>query len=80
MPEICGIIVPRREDILGYRNDEYLPVCIRPRCHSGPHVIKMPEGIYYAWEDDWSCGCCRPEEEDRCIHYWKIDEEDIPNL
>ena len=72
----CGIIVARREDILGYRSDGYLPECIRGRCHCGPHVFLTPEGKYFSWEDDWKCGCCTPEEDDRCYLYQEITKDD----
>lgn len=73
---ICAIIVPRQEDIVGCR-DDYLAACIRESGHRGPHVIMTPEGKYVAWEDDWTCGCCSPEEDDRCYTYWEISEEDF---
>jgi hypothetical protein len=76
----CGIIVPRRRDILGEGSDEYLPECIRGRGHRGPHVFLTPEGKYIAWEDDWSCGCCKPEEDDRCYTYGEITEDDFRAL
>lgn len=76
----CGIIVPRKEDIIGYRPDGYLPDCIRKSCHRGPHVFLTPEGKYYSWEDDWKCGCCKPEDDDRCYLYQEITEEDFLKL
>ena len=72
---ICGIIVPRQQDIIGSRED-YTPECIRARCHSGPHVFLTPEGKYFSWEDDWTCDCCTPEEDDRCYVYQEITEDD----
>ena len=76
----CGIIVPRREDIVGYSHDSYMAECILVRNHLGPHVIELPGGKLIAWENDWECGCCKPEEDDRCFLYWEIQESDIPNL
>jgi hypothetical protein len=74
---ICGIIIPRREEILGDRPDGYLPGCIRGRGHSGPHVFLTPEGKYFSWEDDWDCGCCKLEEDERCCLYQEITEGDF---
>ena len=73
----CGIIVPRREEIIGDRSDGYLPECIRSECHHGPHVFLTPEGKYFSWEDDWKCGCCRPEEDSRCYTYQEITKGDF---
>lgn len=76
----CGIIVARREEILGDRHDGYLPECIRRVNHSGPHVFLTPEGKYFSWEADWDCDCCRPEEDDRCYLYQEITQEDFFTL
>ena len=79
--ETCGVIPPRQDEmvvLLG--KDQYLAECILPIGHLGPHVIKTPEGEFYAWEDDMECGCCEPDEEDRCYTYWSINESDIPKL
>ena len=73
---ICGIIVPRQEDIIGDRDGSYFAECIRRRCHSGPHVFLTPEGRYFSWEDDWDCDCCTPEEDDRCYVYQEISKDD----
>jgi hypothetical protein len=72
----CGIIVPRQEDIIGESAD-YFAECIRGRGHSGPHVFLTPEGKYFSWEDDWKCGCCKPEEDSRCYVYKEITKEDF---
>ncbi len=76
---ICGIIVPRYQEIVGERRDGYLPQCVLARDHRGPHVFRTPEGELVAWEDDWNCGCCSPEEDDRCYVYWPVTREDIPD-
>lgn len=73
----CGIIVPRMKDIIGERSDNYLPECIRKRYHLGPHVFLTPEGKYISWEDDYECGCCEPEDTDRCYVYRDITKEDF---
>lgn len=72
---ICGIIPVRREDIVGYRSDGYLAECVMPRAHyPHPHVLRTPEGRYFAWEVDDECGCCDPGggDPDQCYDYWEI--------
>jgi hypothetical protein len=76
----CGIIVPRRSEIIGERSDGYLPECILKTNHSGPHIFRTPENNFYAWEDDWSCGCCTPEEDDRCYTYRQLSKEETTDL
>jgi hypothetical protein len=69
--------------MIGYREDEedkYLAECILEYPHNGPHVVKTPEGKFFAWEDDMECDCCGDDEYDRCAVYWEIEESDIPNL
>ncbi len=78
---ICGIIAPRQDELVrGEREDGYLAECILPHGHRGPHVVKTPEGKFFAWEDDWDCDCCEPEEADRCYIHWEIEEAEIPKL
>lgn len=81
MPEeTCGIIIPRRDNLVEYlRSTDYLPVCICNRNHFGPHVVCMPNGQLVAWEDDLDCGCCSPEEDERCYTYWEITAEEFKN-
>ena len=74
---VCGIIAPRQSEVVGHQDDDYLAECILMRCHQGPHVIKTPEGRFIAWEDDYNCDCCQPEEFDRCIIWWSVLEKDI---
>jgi hypothetical protein len=74
----CGIIATRQEDIIGNRDDGYFAECILERHGWGPHVFRTPEGKIYAWEDDMECGCCEPDEDDRCTIYWEISETDLP--
>ncbi len=77
----CRIIAPRQEDIVGFRKDGYSAECILPRCHSCPqHVIKTPEGKYFQWEDDYGCGCCSPDEDDRCYVFSEIMEVEAKRL
>lgn len=76
----CGIIVARKEDIIGGRTDGYLPECIRKGCHTGLYVFLTPEGKYFSWEDDCNCGCCTPEEDDRCYLYQEITEDEYLTL
>ncbi|MEI7480122.1 MAG: hypothetical protein WCJ59_00660 [bacterium] len=77
MHTLCKIILPRQAEIVGDKDGTYFAECIRKRCHSGPHVFISPEGKYISWEDDWNCGCCRPEENDRCYTYVEISETDF---
>lgn len=77
----CEIIVPRQKNVVGYRDDGYLAECILPDEHwSNPnsyHVVKTPEGKYFAWKDDWECDCCEPEEDGRCYVWWEISELEV---
>jgi hypothetical protein len=77
---ICGIIAPRQEDVVGYRQDGYLAECILLQGHLSPHVVKTPEGKFMAWQDDFECGCCTGDDDDRCTVYWEITESEISNL
>jgi hypothetical protein len=73
--DICYIIPPRREGIIGERQDGYMGDCILPRAHFCPHVLQTPEGQYFEWEDDMECGCCEPEEDSRCYVFSEITEK-----
>jgi hypothetical protein len=42
--------------------------------------MRIPDGRLIAWEDDWTCGCCKAEEEDRCVNFWYITEADLEAL
>lgn len=76
----CGIIVPRENDMVGERRGTYLAECIRERNHNGSHVIKTPEGVFYAWEDDLSCDCCTGDDDSPCYIFWKISEHEALSL
>ncbi len=76
----CGVIMPRREQTVQGNCDHYLAECIRKRGHRGPHVIKTPENVLIAWEYDWECGCCEPEEDERCYVYQEISEKEIDTV
>jgi hypothetical protein len=76
---ICGIIMPRQTDVVSHRNDGYLAECILESGHLGHHIVKTLEGKFYAWEDDWGCGCCEPDEDDRCYTYWELSEQEVAN-
>jgi hypothetical protein len=88
--EICGIIVPRHEEILygsvgraaSLRGQApELAECVLPPGHTCDcHVFKTPEGQFIRWEDDWDCGCCEPEEDDRCYTYCEISLEEFKKL
>jgi hypothetical protein len=72
--DICGTIPPRRHEIIGER-DDYLAECVLPDSHTGPHVIRTPEGKLIAWEDCCNeCGDCESPEEDPCYSFWEIKE------
>lgn len=59
----------------------YLGACVLPRCHTNfEHVIQVPDGRYFAWKDDYDCGCCEPDEIDRCTIFWEITEEEFFRL
>ncbi len=75
--EICGIIAPLQEDMVGGDVDDYLAECILPRTHFCPHVIRTPEGKLIEWADDMDCGCCKPDEDDRCTVFSEITEEEL---
>lgn len=79
--EICGIVPPRRHELLRYEDLQCLCECIIPVdvLHSS-HVFQKPDGSYMAWADDWECGCCEPEEHDRCYTYWEITEDEVHKL
>ncbi len=78
--ETCGIIAPRQEHIVGYRYDHYLAECILPRAHYCEHVVKTPEGRYFAWSYDYGCDCCEPDEPDRCTLIGELSEEEFREL
>ena len=55
--------------------------CIRPDSHFGSHLFKTPLGRYIAWKNDMRCGCCGPDEDDRCTLHWEVkDKEEIEEL
>lgn len=83
MIENCGIIPPRRDDILGFRKDGYTGECILPNCHSGPHLLLTPEGNYKKWQTDYDCdpGCsCQYEDGDECYVYENITKEEAQKI
>jgi len=78
MSDVCGIIATRQRQMVGYRHNHYVASCILTGSHQyGPHVIKTPDNKYIAWEDDMDCGCCEPEESDRCTIFWEIREDEL---
>lgn len=77
---ICGKIVPRQNEVVGERRDGYLAECILPEHHKGHHIIKIPEGKYFAWRDDESCECCGPEESDPCYIFWEMSADEVTKL
>lgn len=77
MAQLCGIIPPRRRDIIGHR-DDYLGECILPNAHNHVdcHLLKTPEGVYTTWQYDYDCDCCGPEEDERCTIYSNVSKEE----
>ena len=74
---ICGIIACRQTDIVGFRHDGYMAECIMPQGYAPhPHLVKTPEGQYFAWEDDDDCDCCGDDrsDPDRCYVTWPVTE------
>jgi hypothetical protein len=81
MTDECAIIALRQRQMIGERNDRYSAECILPRGHfCSLHVICTPEDVYIAWGDDFTCGCCEPETEDRCTYYRKVRKEVVQRL
>ena len=76
----CGIIAPRQDEMVGVRTDHYLAECILASRNHDLHVIKTPEGKYFSWEDDLECGCCAPDEDDRCTSFREITEQEAISL
>lgn len=78
--ELCGVIPPRQDDIVGYgAPDGFLAECIMPNNHdcneAHPHVCRNPEGGLIAWYSEDDCGCCDITDCDRCVTYYEISEE-----
>jgi hypothetical protein len=71
--KVCGVHVPRREPGMGLE-DSY-GECMRPCAHLGQHLFQNSYGEYFTWEDDFTCECCIPEEEDRCFFYGPISKK-----
>jgi hypothetical protein len=77
--EACGICVPRREFDMHVGDD--LGECLRPNAHwDGKHMFRNRDGVYYLWEDDDSCDCCQPEDDERCFVYGEISEKEALEL
>ncbi len=79
MTRLCHTLPPRREyifQVYGKCN----PECILPYAHWCGHVFHLSDGRHVQWEDDWDCGCCEPDEEDRCYDTWFVSEEEVTEL
>ena len=79
--DVCGIMPPRQNFLIGFLDwpENYLPECLAKSGHWGPHVFRLPDGRFIAWEDDLLCGCCTPEEEERCFVYREVSGEEKIN-
>lgn len=76
---ICRINVVRRESNM--RLGTTYGDCLLPHGHHNKeHLFMNPDGEYFIWADDFQCGCCDPETEDRCFYYEKISTEDAQAL
>lgn len=81
MRKACGIIPPRRWDIIGRRSDGYMGECVLSRHHSSEeHLLQTPEGKCFMWKDDDKCKCCSPEEDDRCYLFWEISKKEAEKI
>ncbi len=79
---MCLTIPPRREDIIGHRDDDYMGECILPE-HWGPHVLLTPEGQYIRWKTDCDCDpdcVCHDEEGDECYTFGEISFEEFQRI
>ncbi len=75
----CSTIFPRAGDFESqFGSEEHLSGCILSASHAGPHVTKTVDGQFVQWESDYNCGCCGPDEDDRCVIFQKIEEKDVP--
>jgi len=65
--ETCGILPPGHAlqgDLKGCTG------CTLPHGHTGrSHQDKSDRHGWVLWEDDYECGCCAPDEHDRCISF-----------
>lgn len=43
--------------------------CPLPQGHLGPHHSISSRYGLIEWEDDYECGCCEPEDSDRCFWF-----------
>lgn len=78
---ICGIMPPRRHEMLSFELKDHPCECILPTCHHPEeHVFMKPNGVYIIWGDDFTCGCCTPEESDRCTFFGEISFEEVQKL
>ena len=77
----CGILPPRTRDLLylhqgRFRDEKVSFSCILPaEACTGRHVFRLPNEELILWEDDYDCGCCEPEDNDRCYTAHTISED-----
>lgn len=75
----CQILITRLEGDM-HIEDSCETACLRLHPHwTGPHVFKTKDGRYFSWEDD-ECGCCEPEDTERCFVYEEISETEALKL
>ena len=75
MERSCGVIAPRQHEMVGYRDDAYSAECILKANGHTVHVVRTPEGKFFAWQDDPDCECCEPDDPDHCYEFWKISKK-----
>ncbi|HEY0010328.1 MAG TPA: hypothetical protein VGB97_00240 [Candidatus Paceibacterota bacterium] len=78
----CSILPPRPQQVRsGYNLPNSFDLgCILPLGNCYAHVFRLPNGQHVAWEDDFKCGCCEPDDEQRCIMFREISQEEVEEL
>jgi len=73
----CGVLTHDIQ-IIGYSGGEIYRECLRPEGHSGPHLIRRENGVFVAYETDWSCECssCQSGDPfDWCEIYFEVSPQ-----
>lgn len=68
MIRTCDLLPPRLTSF----EFEGATGCTLERGHTGPHHDRTLRAGLIAWEDDFACRCCTPEEIDRCAVWWSL--------